>query len=173
MNWLEIKNLKSWRSERVQLDILNIESKKQPEGGADRVSFFFLREIVRGQTMTKKIVRITPAEKRNAAHSEAEQAATPIPAVVPMERPKKKRVRNYKRHTAKLLSEEFPDIMQTLAKKSKEGSLSHTKYLFEIARVKEDIERQGQGSEPSLAELLLAEVRKRRAAGEPNVENAV
>jgi len=116
--------------------------------------------------MTKKIVRITPAEKRNAAHSEAEQAATPIPAVVPMERPKKKRVRNYKRHTAKLLSEEFPDIMQTLAKKSKEGSLSHTKYLFEIARVKEDIERQGQVGEPSLAELLLAEVRKRQATTE-------
>ena len=96
-----------------------------------------------------------------------------LPAVAPVEEAKKKRVRNYKRHTTKLLSEEFPDIMQTLANKSKEGSLSHTKYLFEIGRVKEDIERHGQGNEPSLAELLLAEVRKRRAAEEPNAENAM
>jgi len=95
-----------------------------------------------------------------------------IPTVAQIDGAKKKRVRNYKRHTTKLLSEEFPDIMQTLANKSKEGSLSHTKYLFEIGRVKEDIERQGQGSEPSLAELLLAEVRRRQAEV-PSVESAV
>ena len=96
-----------------------------------------------------------------------------IPAVVPVEGAKKKRVRNYKRHTTKLLSEEFPEIMQTLANKSKEGSLSHTKYLFEIGGVKEDIERQGQVGEPSLAELLLAEVRKRQATREkPPAEDA-
>ena len=91
-----------------------------------------------------------------------------IQAVASVEGAKKKRVRNYKRHTTKLLSEEFPDIMQTLANKSKEGSLSHTKYLFEIGGVKEDIERQGQAGEPSLAELLLEEVRKRQRAEDPS-----
>jgi hypothetical protein len=54
MNSFEIKNIKSWRSERVQLDILNIEIKKQPKGGADRVSFFFFREIRSGTIRDKE-----------------------------------------------------------------------------------------------------------------------
>ncbi len=76
-----------------------------------------------------------------------------------------KPVRNYKTHTKKLIAKQFSGIMESMAVKSKEGSLAHAKFLFEIGGVKEELERQGRGkAEPSLADLLLAEVRRQHAA---------
>jgi hypothetical protein len=61
--------------------------------------------------------------------------------------------------------------MKTTAEKSAKGSLPHTKYLFEIGGVKEEIQRQGQSNgEPSLAEILLAEVRRQ---SEPEASSLV
>ncbi len=95
----------------------------------------------------------------------AAECMNPSSACVEVNRTREKRVRNYRRHAKGVIAENFVTIMTTMAEKSNEGSLSHTKYLFEIGGVKEDIQRQGQGKpEPSLAELLLAEVKKRQGA---------
>jgi len=65
--------------------------------------------------------------------------------------------------TKEILTEKFADIVEALAQKSVEGSLPHTKYLFEIAGLKEEFLRQVQNNgEPTLAELLLAEVKRHR-----------
>jgi hypothetical protein len=77
----------------------------------------------------------------------------------------KKPVRNYQRHTKTLIAQGFSEIMEAMAQRSIEGSLAHTKFLFEIGGVKEDIERKSKDKrEPSLATLLLAEVRRRNKA---------
>ena len=72
----------------------------------------------------------------------------------------------YQSLAKQVVSTNFLDILEMMAKKSVEGSLPHAKYLFQIAGVKEDIERFGQEAEPSLADLLIEEVRKQRAAEE-------
>ena len=62
-----------------------------------------------------------------------------------------------------MLREKFADIMGAMAQKSIEGSLSHTKYLFEIGGVREELLREIENNgEPTLADLLLEEVRRRR-----------
>jgi len=108
-----------------------------------------------------------PASNVAVGHGGAREraVASDTPAPVEAQTAKKKPVKNFKRHTSKVISEEFSDIVETMANKSKAGSLAHTKYLFEIGGVKEEIQRQGQGKgEPSLADLLLAEVRRQRSA---------
>jgi hypothetical protein len=92
-------------------------------------------------------------------------AATSRVAVTGGDEAASKPVRNYKTHTKKLIAKQFSGIMESMAVKSKEGSLAHAKFLFEIGGVKEELERQGRGkAEPSLADLLLAEVRRQHAA---------
>jgi hypothetical protein len=87
---------------------------------------------------------------------------------------KGKSVTDFLSHTKELLIEKFADIMETIAQKSIEGSLSHTKYLFEIGGVREELLRQVQNNgEPSLAELLLAEVKGHRDAEQPTVVETV
>ena len=72
----------------------------------------------------------------------------------------------YQRYAVKVISTNFVHILDKMAKKSVEGSLPHTKYLFEIGGLKEIIERLGQEAEPSLADLLEKEIQKQRAAVE-------
>ena len=72
-------------------------------------------------------------------------------------------VTDFQGHTKELLAVKFANIMATMAQKSVEGSLSHTKYLFEISGVREELQRQVQNNgEPTLAELLMAEVKRHR-----------
>lgn len=74
-----------------------------------------------------------------------------------------KPVADFQSLTKDVLTENFADIMETMAQKSIAGSLSHTKYLFEIGGVKEELQRRIQNSgEPTLAELLLGEVARYR-----------
>jgi hypothetical protein len=76
----------------------------------------------------------------------------------------------FQSHAQEILSRRFADILESMAQKSVEGSLPHTKYLFEICGVNEELQRLAQNEgEPSLAELLLAEVRRHREleAGSP------
>jgi hypothetical protein len=109
----------------------------------------------------------THAKKEMRAHQKNEALkpvrASSVSDEVQAHAVKDKPVHNYQSHAKKVVSGNFANIMQTLAEKSAKGSLSHTKYLFEIGGVKEDIQRQGQGKgEPSLADLLLAEMRKQK-----------
>lgn len=79
-----------------------------------------------------------------------------------------KRVRDYKGHAKKKLSEAFPAIVGVLIERAKEGSLTHAKFLFEIGGVKDEHQsRGGQKRHPSLAEILLKELAERgeKAAG--------
>jgi len=65
--------------------------------------------------------------------------------------------------TKKILTERFASIIEALAQKSSEGSLPHTKYLFDIGGLREELLRQVKNDgEPSVAELLLAEVKRHR-----------
>ena len=73
-------------------------------------------------------------------------------------------------HTQRILTENFASIVETLVQKSVAGSLPHTKYLFEIGGVKEGLRNQIQNNdngEPSLAELVLAVVKKHCGAAQP------
>ena len=50
-----------------------------------------------------------------------------------------------------------------MATESINGSLSHTKYLFQIGGVMEEIQRYEENkNEPNLVDLLLAEVKRRQ-----------
>jgi hypothetical protein len=85
-----------------------------------------------------------------------------------------KRVRNYRKLAKKELSEAFPDIVDVLVERAKEGSLTHTKFLFEIGGGKDQPAKRGvRQRHPSLAEMLLDEVAKRREEAQeqpPGVE---
>ena len=130
--------------------------------------FFFLREIGEAMPVEKQRGGKTPA-KRNVAprarrkglRQGAISESVPEGESAEMgEAP----VEDYQRHTKKVVSGKFASIMKTMAERSEKGSLPHTKFLFEIGGVKEEIRRRGRGdAEPSLADLLLAEIRKQRA----------
>jgi hypothetical protein len=113
------------------------------EGGADRVSFFFFRR--------KQVGAITMEEKNREDISEPEtesEAET-----------------DFLTHLRTIITEKFANIIEAIAQKSAEGSLPHTKYLFDIGGVKEGLRNQVQNNgEPSIAELLLGEVNKHQAA---------
>lgn len=120
-----------------------------------------------------------PAKKRvkRAAADSASQEVKATPAAKRERKAPVKRVRNYKKHAKRELSEAFPVIVQTLVKKAEEGSLTHAKLLFDIGGVKDAAKedgrkRKGPNHEPSLAEMLLDEVKKRReeAAGAESTE---
>lgn len=120
-----------------------------------------------------------PAKKRvkRAVADSASQEAKTKPAAERVRKAAVKRVRNYRKHAKKELSEAFPVIVQTLVKKAEEGSLTHAKLLFDIGGVKDAAKAEGRkrkssDREPSLAEMLLDEVKKRReeAAGAESPE---
>jgi hypothetical protein len=94
----------------------------------------------------------------------SEDLAASDPAVTTGESTEqKKRVRNFRSYAKRRVSEDFPKIVDAMSKKSIEGSLAHTKYLFEIGGVKEEIESQtGDKHEPSLSELLIGEIKRRQ-----------
>jgi hypothetical protein len=100
----------------------------------------------------------------------------PLSADDNMPRPKRKRgngTRNYKKHAKELIAAEFPEIMKAMAEKSKQGSLGHAKFLFEIGGLKEELERQGRGrAEPSLADLLMAEIKRQNAKSDAASEQS-
>jgi hypothetical protein len=114
----------------------------------------------------KKVAPRTKAKARKpAAIAEAKTIA------VEEKHAAKKPVRNYLRHARKRISVDFDDIVEAMSKKSIEGSLPHVKYLFEIGGVKEEIARQGEGKrEPSLAQLLMAELKKKQREARPDPE---
>lgn len=75
---------------------------------------------------------------------------------------KVKRVNNFKRHAKREISEAFPAIVDGLVERAKEGSLTHTKFLFDIGGVKDKpLSQEKREREPSLSEMLLEEVTKR------------
>jgi hypothetical protein len=163
------------------LDILDIRVSNQSRETQTASPLSFARDQL-GEPVKKKSGGITPAKTKRAplivpttsarrvksrrisvgnegSSTRVKAATVVIPIAV--EPDTAKPVRNYRRHTKKLISESFSDIMKNMAKDSIAGSLAHTKYLFDIGGVKEDIQRKAGGKgEPSLAELLLAEVRK-------------
>ncbi|HVJ08792.1 MAG TPA: hypothetical protein VM554_10435 [Acidisarcina sp.] len=74
----------------------------------------------------------------------------------------KKRIRNYKAHTKKELSEAFPEIVDSSIERAKHGSLTHTKFLIEMAGVKDERTSRGKKQRHvSLAEMLMKELAKR------------
>ena len=102
----------------------------------------------------KTLMNKISARKRRGAAGQAANSETAIESIP---------VTDFQSHTRELLTRRFANIMEVMAQKSAEGSISHTKYLFEIGGVREELQRQAQSDgEPTLAELLLAEVRRHR-----------
>ena len=82
---------------------------------------------------------------------------------------KSKRVTDFQSHAREVVTEKFADIMEAMAQESIQGSLPHTKYLFEIGGIKEELQRQVENNgEPTLADLLLEEVRRHSATDTTN-----
>ena len=116
-----------------------------------------------GGTIPVKMKRVAAAEVRRTKKAVAKKPSrlTAMPTVE-LQKVKPKRVQNYKRHVKRLLSEAFPEIVLKMATESINGSLSHTKYLFQIGGVMEEIQRQEENkNEPNFVDLLLAEVKRR------------
>ncbi len=119
--------------------------------------------------MGKKTVRSTSARTKAARSEgpapEASKSADSPPHAATDGGAKQEPVVDYKHHAKAVVLGKFADILEAMAEKSIQGSLPHIKYLFEIGGVEEEFQRRGDGSgEPSLADLLLAEVRRQRMA---------
>lgn len=115
---------------------------------------------------------------KRAAAGVAVDAADPLPGGVESagettseDRAKVKapRVRNYRKFTKEKIAESFPEIVGGLVSRAKKGQLGHTRLLFDLGGVKDDLKRgASRRREPSLGKLLLEEVEKcrKRAAEE-------
>lgn len=70
---------------------------------------------------------------------------------------KKKRVCNFKKHAKSEISGAFPDIVHTLIEEAKGGSLNHTKLLFDLGGVKEQVkeEMKHKNIPPSFVKVLM------------------
>jgi hypothetical protein len=118
---------------------------------------------VRKMRDKKASIKRALARNGNSSAEEADDSET-VTETIP--------VTHFQSHTKEIVTSRFADIIAALAQKSAEGSLSHTKYLFEISGLREELRRQTQeDGEPTLAALLLAEVQRHqeerasRAAG--------
>jgi hypothetical protein len=115
----------------------------------------------------KKSAQLKPAKKAatkaRAAKAEATQAKAEKVGAASKGRTSElevKPVKNLKGHTKKLIAKQFSEIMESMAEKSKAGSLAHAKFLFEIGGVKDDLAKVRRGkAEPSLADLLMGGVK--------------
>lgn len=75
------------------------------------------------------------------------------------------RVRNFKGHTQKHLSESFSEILEAHLGEAKKGSIKHTEWLFEVGGVKDEINgTKKKSGDSSLASLLMVELGKQQAA---------
>jgi len=117
------------------------------------------RRVGKRSSTEKKAADGAVAKKRpkKAASPSAEEATEPVSA-------KKKRVQNFRR--AKIeISGAFPEIVHTLIDRAKEGSVNHTKLLFDIGGVKEQMKEEAKHRErvagsASLADLLMHELER-------------
>jgi hypothetical protein len=114
----------------------------------------------------KKSSKKTVEEAADSGTSESAKKATGTrkKAATRSKKPaaKTKRVNNYKRHAKREISEAFPEIVDVLVERAKEGSLTHAKFLFDIGGVKDKpLSQEKREREPSLSEMLLEEVAKR------------
>jgi hypothetical protein len=172
----------------VPLGILKLTVETEREGGADRVSLFPFQAISVSKTTDGMLVRESAAGQqakpeprrrvgkrsstqknatdgtvgntrpKNAVSPSAEEATEPVSA-------KKKRVQNFRRHAKIEISGAFPEIVHTLIDRAKEGSVNHTKLLFDIGGVKEQMKEEAKHREraagsASLADLLIHELER-------------
>jgi hypothetical protein len=109
----------------------------------------------------------TPAERPKPAKQSKPKARAKGPGIAPKSHP----VTDFITRTKDVLRDRFANILDAIAEKSVEGSLPHAKYLFELAGLREEFVRQVQGDgEPTLAEVLLAEVTRHREEATPATE---
>ncbi|HEY0760275.1 MAG TPA: hypothetical protein VGD59_13570 [Acidisarcina sp.] len=92
-------------------------------------------------------------------------------------RPSRKRKLVYFRnHAEEQTSEAFPDIVKKLVDKARDGSINHTRLLFDVAGISEASKAGSKGKSrsrsASLAKMILDAERKRDAKQAPQAENA-
>jgi hypothetical protein len=117
-----------------------------------------------GGSIPAKTKRVAKAKAMRPKRAIAKRPSRAVAmTTVEPEKVKTKRVRNFKRHVKQVIAEKFPEIVLKLATESINGSLSHTKYLFQMGGVLEEIQRQEENkNEPNFVDLLLSEVRRRQ-----------
>ncbi len=109
-----------------------------------------------------------PGVARPGTRPARKTKAEPIPLGVRAEAFADGAVEDYRGVARKVVSANFVGILNALAEKAVNGSLLHMKLLFELGGVKEDIERRvQQNDEPTLLDLIVAEIRRGRSEGNP------
>jgi hypothetical protein len=117
------------------------------------------------RSSTKKRPAKTAAKKKQpkAAGTAGGQGQEAEPAKT------KKKVQNFRRHAKQEISGAFPEIVHELIDRAKAGSLDHTKLLFDIGGVKDQVKEEAKHKErvansASLADLLLHELERQHEA---------
>jgi hypothetical protein len=130
-----------------------------------------------GRKPAKKAAAKSKAAKGKAAKGKKAQAGAATAGTAKKARakePEAKPVKNLKGHTKKLIAKQFSEIMESMAERSKAGSLAHAKFLFEIGGVKEDLARVRRGkAEPTIAELLMGGIKLRQEANAAELEESL
>lgn len=139
------------------------------------VSLFFWAKAVKSETDKKRAAPKRVAGKcgsKRAGAVMAGDAAVSLPeagegagetASEAKGKVKAPRVHNYRKFTKQKIAESFPEIVGGLVSRAKKGQLGHTRLLFDLGGVKDDLKRgASRRREPSLGKLLLEEVEKRR-----------
>jgi hypothetical protein len=89
------------------------------------------------------------------------------PAVSKATKPKRSKKstipRNFRKTAQQEIGKKYTKIVRTLAKQAAEGSVQHTRLLFDLGGVKEEVRASSNGRRrkaPSLGAILLKEVKE-------------
>jgi hypothetical protein len=118
-----------------------------------------------------------PTKKRTTRKQQAEEtqpdSITQSNERADEEAPVKRK--HFKKTAQDQLEQSYKEIVTTLAKEAKKGSVRHTKMLLDLGGVKQEVEavKSKKKRGPSLGKLLLKEVEemKREASKTPGDEN--
>lgn len=163
-----------WRSERGSLAILRMTVRNDEREAQTASPFAFagrrvskskvateVIELVVGRQEAAEQAKRTPKRPAKRAAKKKAPAAAGATATAGEGKaaPKKKRVCNFKRHAKNEISGAFPEIVHTLIEEAKSGSLNHTRLLFDLGgvkdQVKEELKQKDKTLPPSFADMLM------------------
>jgi hypothetical protein len=80
--------------------------------------------------------------------------------------------RHFRKKAQEEIGKKYGGIVEKLAEKATEGSVQHTKLLFELGGVREQVSSPKRRRSPSLGKLLLKEAEALKRSKEKTVENS-
>jgi hypothetical protein len=94
------------------------------------------------------------AKKKSIGNSEAEAALAALP---------KRRVRDGQRHIKGKVLRELDSITDALVERAKSGGTSHLRLLWDLGKLHQDATATSTKQAPSLSDLLMREIKEKRA----------